>query len=100
MQYATDEGKDEFKEAYGRISTASTGAILRKIIEMGDKVLLCSDGLHSVLGDVETACNSLIELANANGGPDNITVTIADIGKVDGSDNIETTRRNTREYIA
>lgn len=34
LQYATDEGKDEFKEAYGRISTASTGAILRKIIEI------------------------------------------------------------------
>lgn len=34
LQYATDEGKDEFKEAYGRISTASTGTILRKIIEI------------------------------------------------------------------
>lgn len=34
LQYATDEGKEEFKEAYGRISTASTGAILRKIIEI------------------------------------------------------------------
>ena len=34
LQYATDEGKEEFKEAYGRISSASTGAILRKIIEI------------------------------------------------------------------
>ncbi|GAA3781804.1 DUF853 family protein [Corallibacter vietnamensis] len=34
LQYATDEGKAEFQEAYGRISTASTGAILRKIIEL------------------------------------------------------------------
>jgi DNA helicase HerA-like ATPase len=34
LQYATNEGKDEFTEAYGRISTASTGAILRKIIEL------------------------------------------------------------------
>ena len=34
LQYATNEGKDEFQEAYGRISTASTGAILRKIIEI------------------------------------------------------------------
>lgn len=34
LQYATNEGKNEFKEAYGRISTASTGAILRKIIEI------------------------------------------------------------------
>lgn len=34
LQYATQEGKDEFTEAYGRISTASTGAILRKIVEL------------------------------------------------------------------
>ncbi|WMI64376.1 DUF853 family protein [Aestuariibaculum sp. YM273] len=34
LQYATDEGKEEFSEAYGRISTASTGAILRKIVEL------------------------------------------------------------------
>jgi len=34
LQYATGEGKKEFEEAYGRISTASTGAILRKIVEL------------------------------------------------------------------
>ena len=34
LQYATDEGKEEFQEAYGRISTASTGAILRKLVEL------------------------------------------------------------------
>ncbi len=34
LQYATQEGKQEFTEAYGRISTSSTGAILRKIIEL------------------------------------------------------------------
>ena len=34
LQYATGEGKEEFQKAYGRISTASTGAILRKIIEL------------------------------------------------------------------
>tara|TARA_R110002049_G_scaffold122465_3_gene277311 strand:- start:9689 stop:11230 length:1542 start_codon:yes stop_codon:yes gene_type:complete len=34
LQYATNEGKEEFTQAYGRISTASTGAILRKIIEL------------------------------------------------------------------
>lgn len=34
LQYATQEGKKEFQESYGRISTASTGAILRKIIEL------------------------------------------------------------------
>ncbi|WP_445383851.1 helicase HerA-like domain-containing protein [Robiginitalea sp. IMCC43444] len=34
LQYATGEGKKEFEEAYGRISTSSTGTILRKIIEL------------------------------------------------------------------
>lgn len=34
LQYASGEGKQEFQEAYGRISTASTGAILRKLIEI------------------------------------------------------------------
>tara|TARA_R110002073_G_scaffold93546_4_gene218402 strand:- start:14452 stop:16008 length:1557 start_codon:yes stop_codon:yes gene_type:complete len=34
LQYATNEGKKEFEDAYGRISTASTGAILRRIVEL------------------------------------------------------------------
>ncbi|WP_111309884.1 helicase HerA-like domain-containing protein [Confluentibacter sediminis] len=34
LQYATQEGKAEFDEAYGRISTASTGSILRKVVEL------------------------------------------------------------------
>lgn len=34
LQYATKEGKKEFEDEYGRISTASTGAILRKLVEI------------------------------------------------------------------
>ncbi|MEM1257302.1 MAG: helicase HerA-like domain-containing protein, partial [Bacteroidota bacterium] len=34
LQYATGEGKKEFQAEYGRISTSSTGTILRKIIEL------------------------------------------------------------------
>jgi len=34
LQYATREGKKEFEDEYGRISTASTGAILRKLVEL------------------------------------------------------------------
>lgn len=34
LQYATGAGKKEFTEAYGRISTSSTGTILRKVIEL------------------------------------------------------------------
>jgi len=34
LQYATDEGKEEIQSEYGLISKASTGAILRKILEI------------------------------------------------------------------
>ncbi|VAW09964.1 Uncharacterized protein YjgR [hydrothermal vent metagenome] len=34
LQYATGTGKKEFVKDYGRISTSSTGTILRKIIEL------------------------------------------------------------------
>ena len=34
LQYATREGKDEIESEYGRISTASSGSILRKIVEL------------------------------------------------------------------
>ena len=34
LQYATQEGKKELEAEYGRISTSSTGSILRKIVEI------------------------------------------------------------------
>ena len=34
LQYATREGKEELEKDYGRISSASTGSILRKIVEL------------------------------------------------------------------
>lgn len=34
LNYITEEGKDEISEEYGKISTATTGIILRKIIEL------------------------------------------------------------------
>lgn len=57
----------------------------------GDRLLLCSDGLNSMVDDPEieeilatepdphVACRKLIDLANANGGHDNITTVIVDI---------------------
>jgi protein phosphatase len=57
----------------------------------GDRVLLCSDGLTSMIGDDEIAalltehaapqpaCWALIEAANAAGGEDNITVAVVDV---------------------
>lgn len=34
LQYVTKEGKEEIEESYGRISPASSGSILRKIIQL------------------------------------------------------------------
>jgi len=34
LQFSTNEGKEELEKEYGRISSASTGAILRKIVEI------------------------------------------------------------------
>jgi PPM family protein phosphatase len=57
----------------------------------GDRILLCSDGLHGVVGDAVIAeilgaqrdpggaSDALIAAANAAGGPDNITVIVVDI---------------------
>jgi protein phosphatase len=56
-------------------------------LEPGDAVVVSSDGLHGVVGDEEIAstvdafapeeaCQRLIRVANARGGPDNITVIV------------------------
>jgi protein phosphatase len=62
-------------------------------IRRGDTVVLCSDGLSgqvkkeeiaemvTATEDLVEACGKLIDLANARGGPDNITVIVA---KLDG----------------
>ncbi len=34
LQYISDEGKEEMEKTYGKISTTSTGTILRKVIEL------------------------------------------------------------------
>ncbi len=60
-------------------------------LEPDDRVLICSDGLTGVVshediarrlrasGDLDTICSSLIDAANAAGGPDNITVLVLQV---------------------
>lgn len=60
-------------------------------VDLGDRLLLCSDGLTSTVGDEEirgiltaqrdpeAACDELVAAANRGGGPDNITVVVLDI---------------------
>jgi len=57
-------------------------------LQVGDTLLVCSDGLHGQVTDdelaqlasgesLDRACRDLIALANERGGPDNITVVLA-----------------------
>jgi protein phosphatase len=61
----------------------------------GDSLVMCSDGLHGQVSDLELArlvsendpedaCRGLIDLANEHGGPDNITVIVARAAGVNG----------------
>ena len=66
-----------------------TPDIIELTIDPGDKLLLCSDGLNTMLSDQEIlqiirptanlpqACQQLINAANERGGKDNVTVIIA-----------------------
>ncbi|HWW85345.1 MAG TPA: SpoIIE family protein phosphatase, partial [Vicinamibacterales bacterium] len=58
----------------------------------GDRLLLCSDGLHGLTTDEElldyvnryasapqAACDALVALANERGAPDNVTVIIVHV---------------------
>jgi serine/threonine protein phosphatase PrpC len=65
-------------------------------LEDGDRMLLCSDGLTDMVSDEEitstlveipgaqAACDALIERALHNGGKDNVTVIVADLGDQSG----------------
>jgi protein phosphatase len=59
-------------------------------LKEGDRLLLCSDGLNSMLSDreitdlldgdsTEEAAWRLVEAANLAGGHDNVTVVVADV---------------------
>ena len=60
-------------------------------MNLADRLLLCSDGLTTVLSDGEIAkvltsdlglqsvCEELVRQANEQGGPDNITVVLIDV---------------------
>jgi PPM family protein phosphatase len=66
-------------------------------LRAGDRILLCSDGLHGVVEDAslaqilgahrdpDGACDALIGAANDAGGPDNITAVVIDIAGTDAA---------------
>ncbi|MEO5989875.1 MAG: Stp1/IreP family PP2C-type Ser/Thr phosphatase [Candidatus Eisenbacteria bacterium] len=72
-------------------------------LELGDTLLVCSDGLHGLVTDdemarlasgdsLDRACRELIALANERGGPDNITVALARLESDEPQDSPRTAR--------
>lgn len=101
-QYLIDLGEISHEEASshqskGRISQYfgmpedPVPEVLLMELEVGDRLLLCSDGLNTMLSDQqickimtdqnrpEDACSALIDAANQAGGKDNITTIVIDV---------------------
>ncbi|BBZ36593.1 PP2C family protein-serine/threonine phosphatase [Mycolicibacterium confluentis] len=100
VQTLVDEGRITAEEAHSHpqrslIMRALTGhevepTLIMREARVGDRYLLCSDGLsdpvsHDTilealqLPDVVESADRLIELALRGGGPDNVTVVVADV---------------------
>lgn len=107
VQSLVDEGKLDPEDVSSHpqkslILKAYTGRDVEPRLELveaktGDRVLLCSDGLSDPVtaetiavalgqGSVQHAADRLIELALRSGGPDNVTVVVAEVvGGDDGA---------------
>jgi protein phosphatase len=100
VQTLVDEGRITAEEAHSHpqrslIMRALTGhevepTLIMREARAGDRYLLCSDGLsdpvsHETIAeamqipDVAESADRLIELALRGGGPDNVTVVVADV---------------------
>jgi serine/threonine protein phosphatase PrpC len=100
VQTLVDEGRITAEEAHSHpqrslIMRALTGhevepTLIMREAFVGDRYLLCSDGLSDPVSfdtiaeslqipDVEASADRLIEMALRGGGPDNVTVVVADV---------------------
>lgn len=109
VQSLVDEGRITPEQAHTHpqrslIMRALTGneidpTLVMREARAGDRYLLCSDGLSDVVSDetiagalsagsTDECADRLIELALRGGGPDNVTVVVADVIDLDfGQDN-------------
>jgi DNA helicase HerA-like ATPase len=62
LQYVTQEGKAEIEKAYGKISTTSTGTILRKVIELQQQ------GADDFFGERSFEVDDLMRIADDGRG--------------------------------
>ncbi|MFD3595437.1 PP2C family protein-serine/threonine phosphatase [Nocardia sp. NPDC058640] len=104
VQSLVDEGRITAEQAHTHpqrslIMRALTGNEIEPTLIMresraGDRYLLCSDGLSDVVsdetigntmreGNTDECADRLIELALRSGGPDNVTVVVADVIDLD-----------------
>ncbi|MQY26985.1 PP2C family protein-serine/threonine phosphatase [Nocardia aurantia] len=104
VQSLVDEGRITPEQAHTHpqrslIMRALTGneiepTLIVREARSGDRYLLCSDGLSDVVsdetitntmreGNTDEAADRLIELALRSGGPDNVTVVVADVIDLD-----------------
>ena len=99
-QQLTDAGVPaESVQRFSNVLTSSFGGSADRVtmniypceLQMGDRLLLCTDGLYDMvadtaIGDVlktnsdpQSACDALIELALNGGGNDNVTLILCDV---------------------
>ena len=83
------ELRNVLMQALGSRDTECVPDVHDYLLEDGDQVLLCTDGLSDMVEDrliesvlnesatAKTACRSLIDLALSNGGRDNVTAIVA-----------------------
>lgn len=62
LQYVSDEGKTELEKIYGKISTTSTGTILRKVIELQQQ------GADLFFGEKSFEVDDLMRISEDGGG--------------------------------
>lgn len=88
---AEEARKARFKNVITRALGAFPSVLVDSLtfeLDRGDRVLMCSDGLHRYIGhrelsfvlaghDEDQAVNRLVDMANQRGGRDNISVVIA-----------------------
>lgn len=66
LQWAANEGKDELKEAYGTMSSASIGTIMRKVIALQQQ------GADNIFGERSFEVDDLMRIADDGRGMINI----------------------------
>jgi DNA helicase HerA-like ATPase len=62
LQFVTDEGKAELEKTYGKISTTSTGTILRKVIELQQQ------GADTFFGEISFDIDDLMRISDDGRG--------------------------------